>query len=73
MINKTRFRVMLRNHKSHQGEAAVVCDMSRATMSSKVSGTSEFKRNEIVAMVKFYNLSPRELLDIFFPEVGLVK
>lgn len=48
-------------------EALAEClGISRQTLSSKVEGKSEFKRDEIDTIINRYNLTPEETHDMFF-------
>jgi plasmid maintenance system antidote protein VapI len=41
-------------------------NISRQTLSMKISGKSEFKRDEIDKIIARYNLTPEETHEIFF-------
>lgn len=47
-------------------ELAACLEITRQTLSSKIEGTSEFKRDEINLIIERYKLTPEETHEMFF-------
>lgn len=66
MINKNLFRY----HYSEAGYNVVTLakklGMNQATLSRKINGISDFTRVDIIKLTEVLNLSPEQVMTIFF-------
>lgn len=53
-------------HEDSVEDIAEYLGISRQTLSNKTEGKSEFKRDEIDAIISRYNLTPEETHEMFF-------
>lgn len=68
MFKKNEFRAMLARKEISVGEIAKALGKDPATLSRKVSGQSDFYRNEIEKICQILKLTPDETLQIFFAQ-----
>lgn len=67
-MNKTQFKVMLLEHHETQEQLAKGLGITRATLSYKVTGQSEFTQGEIRKIKERYGLTPEQVELIFFTD-----
>jgi transcriptional regulator with XRE-family HTH domain len=68
MFKANLFRAKLKEFDKTIDDMAVVLGISSATVSRKINGSSEFKRNEIQLLRYALKLSDDEVNAIFFAE-----
>lgn len=68
MFKKNEFRAMLARKEISVGEIAKALSIDPATLSRKISGQSDFYRNEIEKICQILELTPDETLQIFFAQ-----
>ncbi len=68
MFKKNEFRAMLARKEISVDEIAKALGKDPATLSRKVSGQSDFYRNEIEKICQILKLTPDETLQIFFAQ-----
>ncbi len=68
MFKKNEFRAMLARKEISVGEIAKALSIDPATLSRKISGQSDFYRNEIEKICQILALTPDETLQIFFAQ-----
>ena len=68
MFKANLFRAKLKEFDKTIDDMAVVLGISSATVSRKINGNSEFKRNEIQLLRYALKLSDDEVNAIFFAE-----
>jgi len=66
MFKKNEFRAMLARKEISATELAKRIGIDTATLSRKISGQSDFYRNEIEKICQILRLTPEETLQIFF-------
>lgn len=66
MFKKNEFRAMLARKEIGASELAKALGIDPATLSRKISGQSDFYRNEIEKICQILKLTPQETLQIFF-------
>ena len=66
MFKKNEFRAMLARKEISATEIAKVLGIDKATLSRKISGQSDFYRNEIEKICQILGLTPNETMQIFF-------
>lgn len=70
MLDKNELRAALARRGERQNELAKVLGMSPSTLSAKINGAMDFKRNDIELMAVRYNLTMDDVRRIFFTEIG---
>ena len=73
MFKKNKFRAMLARKEISVGEIAKALGIDPATLSRKISGQSDFYRNEIEKICQILELTPDETLQIFLPNDLLLR
>lgn len=68
MFKANLFRAKLKEQDKTIDDVAVVLGVNSATVSRKINGISEFKRNEIQLLRYALKLSDNEVNAIFFAE-----
>lgn len=66
MFKKNEFRAMLARKELSVSEVAKTLGIDPATLSRKISGQSDFYRNEIEKICQLLKLTPDETMQIFF-------
>lgn len=66
MVNTPAFKAMLAMHKATQNDIADLLGLSVSAVNSRINGSIEFRRNEINAIRKRYELTDAETMAIFF-------
>lgn len=66
MFKKNEFRAILVRKEISASEIAKELGIDPATLSRKISGQSDFYRNEIEKICRILELSPDETMQIFF-------
>ena len=66
MFKKNEFRAMLARKEISVSEIAKALNIDPATLSRKISGQSDFYRNEIEKICQILGLTPNETMQIFF-------
>lgn len=66
MVNTPAFKAMLKMHKLTQNDIAELLGLSVSAVNSRINGSIEFRRNEINAIRKEYELTDAETMAIFF-------
>lgn len=66
MFKKNEFRAVLARKEKSSNEIAKALGIDPATLSRKISGQSDFYRNEIEKICKILELTPEETMQIFF-------
>ena len=66
MFNKNLFRAKYIERNLKAADVATILGINPATLSRKVSGESDFTRNEIQLFRTALNLSAEEITEIFF-------
>lgn len=66
MVNAPAFKAMLAMHKATQNDIADLLGLSVSAVNSRINGSIEFRRNEINAIRKEYELTDAETMAIFF-------
>ena len=66
MFKKNEFRAAMVRKELTIVDIAKALDIDPATLSRKISGQSDFYRNEIEKLCKLLDLSAEEILKIFF-------
>lgn len=66
MFNKNLFKAKYIEHNLKTADVAVILGINPATLARKVSGESDFTRNEIQLFRAALNLSAEEIDNIFF-------
>ena len=67
MFKKNEFRAILARKEISASEIAKELGIDPATLSRKISGQSDFYRNEIEKICRILELSPDETMQIFCP------
>ena len=65
-MNETEFKVIMLRHGDTNATLAEYLGLSTKTLVLKIKGTLCFKQNEIRMIKERYNLSPEELVMVFF-------
>ncbi len=65
-MNKIALRIKMIANNDTGATLSKALDISETTLSAKINGKAEFTRNEIADIKERYNLSPKEIDDIFF-------
>lgn len=65
-MNKTALRIKMIANNDTGITLSKALNMSNTTLSAKINGKAEFTRNEIADIKERYNLSPKEIDNIFF-------
>ena len=66
MLNKTKLKAVIALNKDSQNELADRLGITVTTLSLKMNGKNQFKPSEIYYIKKCYNLTAKELDEIFF-------
>lgn len=66
MFKKNEFKAMLARKEISVGDVARALGIDPATLSRKISGQSDFYRNEIEKLCQILKLTPDETMQIFF-------
>lgn len=66
MFKKNEFRAILARKEISASVLAKALGIDSATLSRKISGQSDFYRNEIEKICQILKLTPQETLQIFF-------
>lgn len=66
MAGKTKMGQFLKSKGSNQNEAAEVIGKSAITFSMKANGVSQFKQDEIKALIERYAMTTDEIMEVFF-------
>lgn len=66
MFKKNEFRAAMARKEISTSELAKELGLDPATLFRKISGQSDFYRNEIEKICTILELSPQETLNIFF-------
>ena len=67
MFKKNEFRAAMARKEMSANELAKALGIDPATLSRKISGQSDFYRNEIEKLCKILDLTPEETMQIFLP------
>lgn len=68
-MNKRLLRSIMALHGERNCDLADVLGISEQTLSAKMNENgSEFKQGEIFAITAHYNLTPEQVMDIFFAQ-----
>ena len=67
-MNKRLFESKMKLYGDNQGDAAAAIGVSESTFSLRLNQVNgcQFKQNDIRIYIKRYNLTPEELIEIFF-------
>ena len=65
MFKKNEFRAILARKEMSANDVAKALGIDPATLSRKISGQSDFYRNEIAKLCKILDLSAEEIMQIF--------
>lgn len=66
-MNKELLRSIMVLHNETNGDLAKILDISEASVSAKINEkNTEFKQGEIAAICKHYDLTDKQIKDIFF-------
>ena len=63
---KHRLREILERYGHNQGDLAEILGITYQSVSIKLNGKKDFTQSEIYKIIFTYNLSPDEVMDIFF-------
>ena len=63
---KNKIRVLLEEYGMTQTDLAEVIGCTYQSVSIKLNGKKDFNRTEIYRMMKCFNLTPEQVVDIFF-------
>ena len=66
MFKKNELRAVMARKEMSANELAKALGIDPATLSRKISGQSDFYRNEIEKLCKILELTPEETMQIFF-------
>ena len=66
MIDKNLLRFFMGKHGDNQTELARAINMSQSALSYRMNGRIDFRKNEMEAIRKRYDLSAEEMQAIFF-------
>ena len=66
MFNKNLFKSKYIEHNLNAADVAVILGINPATLARKMSGESDFTRNEIQLFRAALNLSAEDIASIFF-------
>lgn len=66
MFKKNEFKAAMARKELSAADIAKTLGIDPATLSRKISGQSDFYRNEIEKLCKILELTPEETLGIFF-------
>lgn len=66
MFNKNLFKAKYIEHNLKAADVAVILGINPATLARKMSGESDFTRNEIQLFRAALNLNAEEIASIFF-------
>lgn len=66
MFNKNLFKAKYVEHNMKASDVAIILGINPATLARKVSGESDFTRNEIQLFRAAFNLTAKEVDAIFF-------
>lgn len=66
MFNKNLFKSKYIEHNLKAADVAVILGINPATLARKMSGESDFTRNEIQLFRAALNLNAEEIANIFF-------
>ena len=69
-LNKAKLESFMKLFHDTGETLSKYLDIARSTFSAKINETNgaEFTQGEIMAIKRRYNLSPQDLIDIFFTE-----
>lgn len=69
-MNKNKLESIMKLHGDNGNSLSVYLGMARCTFSAKLNETNgaEFTQGEISAIKEKYNLTPEEVVEIFFNE-----
>lgn len=68
MFKKNEFKAILARKEISVGDVAKALGIDPATLSRKISGQSDFYRNEIEKLCQILKLTPDETMQIFFAQ-----
>lgn len=68
MFKKNEFRAAMARKEMSVADVAKTLNIDPATLSRKISGQSDFYRNELEKLYRILDLTPAELMNIFFAE-----
>lgn len=68
MFKKNEFRAILARKEMSASDVARVLGIDTSTLSRKISGQSNFYRNEIAKLCKILYLTSEEIMQNFFAE-----
>jgi hypothetical protein len=65
-VNKGNMKAAMAKNNDTQEKLAEYLGLQASGVCARINGKVEFRRSEIEAIKKRYNLSPEETMDIFF-------
>lgn len=68
MFQKNEFRAVLARNNMTIDDVAKALNVTSPTISRKINGQGDFFRSEIETIRQLLNLSPEEVLNIFFAD-----
>lgn len=63
---KHKIRAMLDKHGQNQNDLAELLNISYQALSMKINQKNDFTQTEIFKIIQCYNLTPEEVMDMFF-------